>query len=411
MQRQSYPSLAAVFLAAALFGCGTGASPSHGANAIGGRDGSGGVNAAGTANGVGGGNGVLGTSGGNANGNGGASAVGGTTGSGGVASALQNGGRQSTTAGGATAATSTAAGAPTTSEGGAATNGAGMSGDGGTDGGAAGTGGATQPPTQPAPTPVTTPYVWGVGIGITDVPAAVKFYTEVMHMNVEQMDVRREDRTETVMVSAEAKRGPRVVLMHFDDMRSTEKITAKLVWQAPNPTAVSLAAASYPGYVSRLTGLIVQFDGPETYIQEVGNAFDSGGAGITVPYLIAMGMSVSDQAASRKFYTTAFGMTEAPTGTFPLTDATGAATVTEYTVQYSTQGGAAIVLQAWAPPRNSMNNPIKVVLFVPDAQAAADKVVAAGGTIFKPAERTPIYQNRKLIVAKDLDGYVLELVE
>jgi predicted enzyme related to lactoylglutathione lyase len=256
-----------------------------------------------------------------------------------------------------------------------------------------------------------TPYVWGVGIGITDMTAAVKFYTEVMKMTVEQKDVRREDRTETVLASTEAKRGSRVVLMSFDDKRNTQKITAKLVWQAPNPTAVSAAAASYPGYVSRLTGLIVQFDGPETYIQEVGNAFDSGGAGITVPYLIAMGMSVSDQAASRKFYTTAFGMTEAPTGTFPLTDATGAATVTEYTVQYSTQGGAAIVVQAWTPPRNSKDNPAKIVLFVPDAKAAADKVVAAGGTIFKAAERTPVYENRKLIVAKDLDGYLLELVE
>jgi predicted enzyme related to lactoylglutathione lyase len=155
----------------------------------------------------------------------------------------------------------------------------------------------------------------------------------------------------------------------------------------------------------------VQFDGPETYIQEVGNAFDAGGANIAVPYLIAMGMSVSDQPAALEFYSNAFGMTQAPTGTFPLTDATGAATVTEYTVQYSTQGGSAIVLQSWTPARNSKNNPIKIVLFVPDAQAAADKVVAAGGTIAKPAERTPVYDNRKLIVAKDLDGYLLELVE
>ena len=94
-----------------------------------------------------------------------------------------------------------------------------------------------------------------------------------------------------------------------------------------------------------------------------------------------------------------------------MTDATGSATVTEYTEQYSTQGGAAIVLQAWTPVRNSKNNPVKIVLFVPDAQAAADKVVAAGGIIVKPAERTPVYDNRKLIVTEDLDGYVLELVE
>lgn len=283
-----------------------------------------------------------------------------------------------------------------------------MSGIAGADAG--GSGGTTEPPAQ-NPMPVTTPYVWGVGIGITDVPAAVKFYTEVMKMSVEQQDVRREDRTETVLASTEAGRGSRVVLMKYDDGRSTQNITAKLVWQAPDPTAVSTAASSYPGYVSRLAGLIVQFDGPETYIQEVGNAFDTGGANIGVPYQVALGMSVSDQPASRTFYTTAFGWDEAATGTFPLTDATGAATVTEYTVQYSTQGGSAIVLQSWVPERNSKDNPVKIVLFVPDAQAAADKVVAAGGTIFKPAERTPVYDNRKLIVAKDLDGYEIELVE
>ena len=66
--------------------------------------------------------------------------------------------------------------------------------------------------------------------------------------------------------------------------------------------------------------------------------------------------------------------------------------------------GAAIVLQAWTPTRNSKDNPVKIVLFVPDAQAAADKVVAAGGMIVKPAERTPVYDNRKLIVAADPDG-------
>ncbi len=321
--------------------------------------------------------------------------------------AAANPGNSAATGSGGTASASAGAPAPN-GNGGAGNGSGGMPGAGGTNAGE--DGGATAP-TQSIPTPVTAPYVWGVGIGVTDVPAAVKFYTEVMKMTVEQQDVRREDRTETVLVASEAKRGSRVVLMSFDDKRNTRNITAKLVWQAPDPTGVSLAAANYPDYVSRLAGLIVQFDGPETYIQEVGNAFDSGGANITVPYLIALGMSVSDQAASIDFYDTAFGMTGSPTGTFPLTDATGAATVTEYTVQYSTQGGSAIVLQSWTPPRNSKDNPIKIVLFVPDAQAAADKVVAAGGTIVRPAERTPVYENRKLIVAKDLDGYQLELVE
>jgi predicted enzyme related to lactoylglutathione lyase len=275
----------------------------------------------------------------------------------------------------------------------------------------AGEAGTNQPQTPAIPPPVNVPYVWGVGIGISDVSSAVNFYTGVMQMTVEQSDVQRADRTETVLFASQAQRGSRLVLMNFNDKRNTENITAKLVWQASNPTAVSATAANYPGYVSRLAGPIVQFDGPETYIQEVGNGFDTGGTGISVPYLIALGFSVTNQTASRNFYTSAFGMTEALTGTFSVTDATGSATITEYTEQYSTQGGAAIVLQAWTPMRNSKNNPVKIVLFVPDAQAAADSVVAAGGTIVDPAGRSPVYDNRKLIVAADLDGYVLELVE
>jgi predicted enzyme related to lactoylglutathione lyase len=327
---------------------------------------------------------------------------------GGAGGVGQSGNNPTTTGSGGTA--SSTAGAPATGGSDASMNGSGgMPGQ--TELDAGGADGTTANPTEPIPTPTMTPYVWGVGIGITDVPAAVKFYTEVMKMSVEKQDVRREDRTETVLASTEAGRGSRVVLMKYDDGRNTKNITAKLVWQAPDPTGVSTAASSYPGYVSRLAGLIVQFDGPETYIQEVGNAFDTGGTGISVPYQVALGMAVSDQPASRTFYTTAFGWDEAATGSFPLTDATGAATVTEYTVQYSTQGGSAIVLQSWAPERNTKDNPVKIVLFVPDAQAAADKVVAAGGTIFKPAERTPVYDNRKLIVAKDLDGYEIEIVE
>jgi predicted enzyme related to lactoylglutathione lyase len=330
--------------------------------------------------------------------------------------ASPNGGAPSVTGGGGTASTSNPTGTPaTTRDGGGANGNGGATATAGTAPGGpapeAGAGGTTQPPTAAVPPPVSVPYVWGVGIGITDLPAAVKFYTEVMKMTVEQNDVMRDDRTETVLFASEAKRGSRLVLMNFNDKRNTQKITAKLVWQAPNPMGVSSAAANYPGYVSRLTGAIVQFDGPETYIQEVGSAFDTGGAGISVPYGIALGMSVSNQPASTNFYTTVFEMTGSTTGTFPVTDATGSATVTEYTVQYSTQGGAAIVLQAWTPSRNSKDNPVKIVLFVPDAQAAADKVVAAGGTVVKPAERTSVYENRKLIVAEDLDGYVLELVE
>jgi predicted enzyme related to lactoylglutathione lyase len=285
-------------------------------------------------------------------------------------------------------------------------------GNGGSAGGSAATAGSSGAAGAssglPIPAPMTAPLIWGFGIGITDVPAAVKFYTEVMKMTVEKDAVKRDDRTETILWGTQAMRGARLVLMKFDDMRNTRMITAKVVWQAADPTGVNAAASMYPDYVSRLNIGIVQFDGPETYIHEVGGSFDSGGTGITVPYPVAVGFAVSDQPAARKFYTS-LGMTEMSLGSFSVTDVNGTGNIAEYTVKFA--DGMGVVLQQWTPMRNAKDNPVKVVIFVPDAKAMADKVSAAGGTIVKPAERSQAYDNRLLVVAKDLDGYILEIVE
>jgi hypothetical protein len=37
--------------------------------------------------------------------------------------------------------------------------------------------------------------------------------------------------------------------------------------------------------------------------------------------------------------------------------------------------------------------------------------MAAGGTIAQPAARSAVYDNRLLIVAKDPDGYLVEIVQ
>ncbi|HET6339418.1 MAG TPA: VOC family protein, partial [Polyangiales bacterium] len=308
---------------------------------------------------------------------------------------------------------STAGNAGSAAGSGAATAGtvAAIGGSGGAAAGAAspsmaGAAGASPPLDIPAPMPA--PLIWGFAIGITDLPAATKFYTDVMKMTVAKAAIKRDDRTDTTLYGTEAMRGARLVLMKFDDMRNTRKITAKLVWQAQSASTVDRAASMYPDYVSRLNFGIVQFDGPETYIMEVGGSFDTGGGSISVPYPIALGFAVSDQPASRKFYT-ALGMTDSSVGTFSVTDASGTGSITEYSVKFTE--GSGVVLQQWSPMRNAKDNPVGMIILVPDAKAMADKVVAAGGTIVKQAERTPAYDNRLLVVAKDLDGYILEIVE
>jgi len=230
-------------------------------------------------------------------------------------------------------------------------------------------------------------------------------------MTVEKEDVQREDRVETVLASTKAGRGSRLVLMKYNDGRETRKISAKLVWQAPSPSEINRAAAMHPDYVSRLNIGIVQFDGPDTYIQEVGSSFDTGGTGIMEPYMVALGFSVTDSPKTSSFWQMVVGMEESPLGSFTVTDATGTGTIAEVTLQIPTGGGSALIPQEWSPMRNSKDNPVKIVLFVPDAQTNADKVMAAGGSILQPAARSDAYDNRLLIVAKDPDGYLVEIVQ
>ncbi|MBN1652313.1 MAG: VOC family protein [Deltaproteobacteria bacterium] len=272
--------------------------------------------------------------------------------------------------------------------------------------------GATETSQDETPEPVATPYVWGVGIGVTDLPQATQFYTDVMKMTVEK-EVMREDRAEVFLFASEANRGSRVVLMKYNDGRNTEKITSKLVFYALDVTG-TVATASSAGYRTIFSmGVVAQIVGPSSYTHEILNLIGGPPAGtrITVPYLIAVGFSVSDFAASRRFYAEAFGMVESTPWSGAVTDATGAANIQEQTVEFSSQGGAGIVLQSWTPTRNSKDNPVKVVFFLPNALEYAEKIVAAGGSIVQEAERTDVYDNRILIVAADPDGYILELVQ
>lgn len=285
--------------------------------------------------------------------------------------------------------------------------------DGGTkielDGGQQSSGATQGEPQEPAvPTPVESPQIWGFGIGVSDVPAATEYFKDVMRVVVEKEAVKRDDWTETMLFSQQAPRGGRLSLMAFDDMRNTRNITAKLIWKVKETAAIDEVASSYPFYMKYLDVNYVMFEGPDRYIQEISNELDPEGGDVEDPYLVAVGFAVSDGEAARKFYT-AIGMTDKSLGSYPITDPTGYGTVGEYSERYGE--GRAIVLQTWSPARNAKDNPLKVVIAVPDANAMAEMVVAAGGTIVSQAIRSDLYDNRLLVVAKDLDGYILDLVE
>ena len=119
--------------------------------------------------------------------------------------------------------------------------------------------------------------------------------------------------------------------------------------------------------------------------------------------LSAIGIGVSDLAASHKFYTEVLGMQY----------------LTKFNLSYMDEivlrfpgGGSAVVLMEWTDgsDRTLGSNGIKLVVRSPDPAAMADAIKAAGGEIVRYPEAAPEVGGAIVGFAKDPDGYLLELL-
>jgi lactoylglutathione lyase len=121
------------------------------------------------------------------------------------------------------------------------------------------------------------------------------------------------------------------------------------------------------------------------------------------PYIGAVGIGVSDLARSADFYTRVLGMKVIATFKLDHMD--------EIIVGYEGRG-AALVLMHWTDgsARSYADNPVKIVLYVPDPMAAADAIRAEGLEIVR--EPAPFGGPDGPIVGfgKDPDGYLIELL-
>jgi len=120
-------------------------------------------------------------------------------------------------------------------------------------------------------------------------------------------------------------------------------------------------------------------------------------------YLGATGIGVSDLRASAEFYKAALGMTELRTVKIDYMD--------EIILVHESR--SALVLMHWTDgsQRNYKDVPVKLVFYVTDPVAAAARIKQAGGSITR--EPAPIESLGGAVVgmAKDLDGYVVELLQ
>lgn len=120
-------------------------------------------------------------------------------------------------------------------------------------------------------------------------------------------------------------------------------------------------------------------------------------------YLGATGIGVSDLEASAVFYETALGMTRTQTLKLPHMDE----------IILNHEGRVALVLMHWTDgsDRNYRNAPVKLVFYVTDPLAVADRIKQAGGRITFGPEPVASLGGTVIGLAKDLDGYTVELLQ
>ena len=124
--------------------------------------------------------------------------------------------------------------------------------------------------------------------------------------------------------------------------------------------------------------------------------------------LRSIGIGVSDLKRSVDFYTRVCGMKQLQTIKLDYMDEV----IVGYSPEGTTSKGSRLVLMHWTDgsKRNYKDNPIKLVLGVPDDKAVADRIRAEGLEIVR--EPAPSKVSGNLVgFAKDPDGYLIELLQ
>ncbi|MBU1377953.1 MAG: VOC family protein [Alphaproteobacteria bacterium] len=120
-------------------------------------------------------------------------------------------------------------------------------------------------------------------------------------------------------------------------------------------------------------------------------------------FLGATGIGVSDLQASATFYKAALGLQELRTYKLDYMDE----------IILAHEGRTAVVLMHWTDgsARNYKDVPVKLVFYVTDPVAVADRIRKAGGTITLEPAPLAAFGGAMVGLGKDPDGYVIELLQ
>jgi lactoylglutathione lyase len=120
-------------------------------------------------------------------------------------------------------------------------------------------------------------------------------------------------------------------------------------------------------------------------------------------HFAAVGVGVADLARSVEFYTTVMGMKQMQVFDLPH--------MKEVVVGY--KGDVSLVLMHYIDGSNPnyADNPVKLVFYVDDPKGLAAKIRAAGLEVTREPEPLPEFGGMIVGLAKDPDGYVIELLK
>ena len=120
-------------------------------------------------------------------------------------------------------------------------------------------------------------------------------------------------------------------------------------------------------------------------------------------FLTAVGIGVSDLARSEDFYSRVLGMKRLQTFKLEEMDE----------IMLAHEGRNAVVLMHYTDgsARNYRDNPVKLVFYVTDPVGLAGKIRAEGLEITREPAPVENLGGAVIAMAKDPDGYVIELIE
>jgi lactoylglutathione lyase len=122
-------------------------------------------------------------------------------------------------------------------------------------------------------------------------------------------------------------------------------------------------------------------------------------------YLGAVGIGVSNLERSAEFYMRIFGMKKVWKLKLPH--------MYEVVLNFEEGRGSSVVLMHYIDGSNPnyTNNPVKLVFYVTDPKACVEMISREGLEIVRDATPVPELRNAVVGLAKDPDGYLLEILQ